>query len=290
MKSPPAVTTPRNMKQLRYKHLNQRQISRDALYNKHELAYDIPGFIRKITTYPDLVCICGLQEILEEANKVLQLNSPSQLLSYDTTFKLGDFYVSPLLFKKVTCGFIMNFDIEKGEFIHYIAHWSGALDDCDNNWHKVSCVRQLVCTLAKAQIASLLATQHPVITFKFVDLQMQSGTYDCGLFAIAHATAREIICTISLIWENTSTNHFTRRKWHSFPWRKKDGTRAEGEDRGRNSCLLPLSYARWGLGPKETSNSGPNHDRWCLEPIETCYSDPKVAVLHPKSTDEGGDQ
>ena len=105
MKSPPeqvAVTTPRNMKQLRnlmYKHLNQTRISRDALYNMHELAYDIPGFIRKITTYPDLVCVCGLQEILEEANKVLQLKSPSQLLSYDTTFKLGDFYVSPLLFK-----------------------------------------------------------------------------------------------------------------------------------------------------------------------------------------------
>ena len=138
MKSTSVGTTPRNMKQLcnlRYKHLNQRRISRDALYNKHELAYDIPGFIRKITTYPDLVCICGLQEILEEANKVLQLKSPSQLLSYDTTFKLGDFYVSPLLFKKVTCGFTMNFDIETGEFIHYIAHWSGALDDCDNNWH-----------------------------------------------------------------------------------------------------------------------------------------------------------
>ena len=44
-------------------------------------------------------------------------------------------------------------------------------------------------TLAKAQIASLLATQHPVITLNFVDVQMQSGTYDCGLFAIAHATA-----------------------------------------------------------------------------------------------------
>ena len=101
----------------------------------------------EITTYPDLVGICGLQEILEEANKVLQLKSPSQLLSYDTTFKLGDFYVSPLLFKKVTCGFTMNFDTETGDFIHYIAHWSGALDDCDNNWHKASrssCVRQLV--------------------------------------------------------------------------------------------------------------------------------------------------
>ena len=46
----------------------------------------------------------------------------------------------------------------------------------------------------------------------------------------------------------------------------------------------------------ETSNSDANYavlhaqkDRLCLGPIETCYSDPKVAVLHPKTTDEGGD-
>ena len=52
----------------------------------------------------------------------------------------------------------------------------------------------------------------------------------------------------------------------------------------------------WGLGHIETSNSGANHavlhtqnDRLCLGPIETCYSGPKVDVLHPKTTDEGGD-
>ena len=46
----------------------------------------------------------------------------------------------------------------------------------------------------------------------------------------------------------------------------------------------------------ETSTSGANHavlheqnDRSCLEPIETCYSGPKVAILHPKTTDEGWD-
>ena len=46
----------------------------------------------------------------------------------------------------------------------------------------------------------------------------------------------------------------------------------------------------------ETSNSGAKHavlnaqnNRLYLGPIETCYSGPKVAVLHPKSTDEGGD-
>lgn len=96
------VYTPRNVQQLRnlrFKHLNQTRISQDALYNLHEIAYDIPGFIWKISTFPDLACICGLQEIVDELDRVLVLDPSSQLLSYDTTFKLGDFYVSPLIFR-----------------------------------------------------------------------------------------------------------------------------------------------------------------------------------------------
>ena len=31
------------------------------------------------------------------------------------------------------------------------------------------------------------------------------------------------------------------------------------------------------------------NNRLCLGPIETCYSGPKVAVLNPKTTDEGED-
>ena len=44
----------------------------------------------------------------------------------------------------------------------------------------------------------------------------------------------------------------------------------------------------------ETSNSGANHavlhaqiNRRSLGPIETCNSDPKDAVVHAKTTDEG---
>ena len=42
--------------------------------------------------------MCGLKELLDEAGKVLMLNK-TQLLSYDTTFQLGGFYVYPLLFR-----------------------------------------------------------------------------------------------------------------------------------------------------------------------------------------------
>ena len=47
----------------------------------------------------------------------------------------------------------------------------------------------------------------------------------------------------------------------------------------------------------ETSNSfakdavfQEQNDRWCLGPIEICYSGQKVADLHPKTTREGWDQ
>lgn len=96
------VELPRNLKQLRnlrVKCLNNSRISRDALFNLHEIAYDTAGFIWKITTYPDLLCIIGLQEILAEADRILSLKSNFQLLSYDTTFQLGDFYVSPLIIR-----------------------------------------------------------------------------------------------------------------------------------------------------------------------------------------------
>lgn len=102
-----SVLKPRNCKQVSYVQAKQRQRSRlshDALYNVHELAYDLNGFVAKITTYPDLILVCGLKEITREFDRVLHFGCSSgnpQLLSYDTTFQLGDFYLSPLLFRHV---------------------------------------------------------------------------------------------------------------------------------------------------------------------------------------------
>ena len=82
-----AIQAPRNMQQLRnlrQKQLHQSQISKDDLYNLHEIAYDIPGFIWKITTYPDPICVCGLREILEELEKVVALKATSGMLLHVT--------------------------------------------------------------------------------------------------------------------------------------------------------------------------------------------------------------
>ena len=109
------VLLPRNRKQVsNCQHLRRQafRLSHDALYNLHELSYDIPDFVHKIVTFPDLIVVCGIKRFLMECNRLLALHSTlpsSQLLSYDTTFQLGDFYLSPLqslsqyTFSKITC-------------------------------------------------------------------------------------------------------------------------------------------------------------------------------------------
>jgi len=99
------VLTPRNVKQICNAQSLQQQASRlshDALYNLHEMAYDTSGFVQRMETYPNLVVICALQDLIEELNRMIQadLNAPI-LLSYDTTFCLGDIYVSPFLYRHV---------------------------------------------------------------------------------------------------------------------------------------------------------------------------------------------
>ena len=100
-----SVKQPRDIKQVknvRYQTLGKQRLSHDALYYFHELAIDMPSYIHLIHTHPDLVCACGKKELLDELDCVLLIESPSaQLLSYDTTFKLRDFYVSVLAFKHI---------------------------------------------------------------------------------------------------------------------------------------------------------------------------------------------
>ena len=101
-----SVKLPRNQKQVKNLQSRYRQrlrISHDALFNLHEIAYDFDDFVHTIVTYPDLVVVCGLKPMLVEIDGLFQLHSESfsQLLSYDTTIKMGDFYVSSLLFRNI---------------------------------------------------------------------------------------------------------------------------------------------------------------------------------------------
>ena len=98
-------------------------------------------------------------------------------------------------FQDPCCGLTYAFEIMSDEFIQVLHnghdHWLtistiGAAKDevfvFDSMYASVS-------TKVKHQIAALLATQTKAIKLSFVDVQKQSGGYDCGLFALAFATA-----------------------------------------------------------------------------------------------------
>ena len=51
-------------------------------------AYGVSTFIQKIETYSDITCLCGIDEILEEMDRILGLRKNGQLISYDTTFSI----------------------------------------------------------------------------------------------------------------------------------------------------------------------------------------------------------
>ncbi len=53
---------PRNSKQIA--NIQQREhkkfrITHDAIYNLHELAFNLEDFVKEIVTYPNLIVVCG---------------------------------------------------------------------------------------------------------------------------------------------------------------------------------------------------------------------------------------
>lgn len=88
---------PRNGRQVQYYKsiaVPGRKIGADTIVTLHELAYAIPDYIWSIRTYPDLVVCFGLLPLVNLINSGM-----FTLLSYDTTFNLGDFYLSVLVLK-----------------------------------------------------------------------------------------------------------------------------------------------------------------------------------------------
>ena len=98
-------------------------------------------------------------------------------------------------FQDVCCGRTYAFDVESSEFTQVLHNGHG-------HWLTISTIGAQEAELlvydslypsisssVKRQIAALLATDHDEITLRHMNVQMQSGTYDCGLFGIAFATA-----------------------------------------------------------------------------------------------------
>ena len=100
------ILNPRDKTQVRNCHKSEREklkLSHDSLYNLLLLAYELGDFIHHITLFPDLICVAGLKSIIKEFNKLLECDTDDiqMYCSYDTTFCIGDFYVSVLVFRHV---------------------------------------------------------------------------------------------------------------------------------------------------------------------------------------------
>ena len=97
------VTNPRNRKQiiiLQNKIKTKQQIRRDDIYNLCALAVEFDDFFWEIDLYPNLDAIIGLKDVLNHFDDLVTVlyDELCIILSYDTTFQLGDFYVSPISF------------------------------------------------------------------------------------------------------------------------------------------------------------------------------------------------
>ena len=100
------ILNPRNREQVRNCQKSERhkmKLSHDSLYNLLLLAYELGDFVHHISIYPDLICAVGLKLVIKEFSKLLECDTGEHQMycSYDTTFCIGDFYVSPIVFKHV---------------------------------------------------------------------------------------------------------------------------------------------------------------------------------------------
>ena len=136
----------------------------------------------------------------------LQLSSRDREILLSPTAWLTDSIIdaAQTLLKKATsvpglqsvcCGLTMTYDVQPGEFIQI-------LHNGHNHWATISTIGTThpiinvydslyshASTHLKAQIAALLATEKSQILLQFMDVPVQAGACDCGLYAIAFATA-----------------------------------------------------------------------------------------------------
>ena len=73
---------------------NKYRVSHDEIFGSLQIAHHVNDFVKLLSIYPDIRVVLGSKDILSELNRVLAVKSDEPaLLSYDTTFNVGDFFV-----------------------------------------------------------------------------------------------------------------------------------------------------------------------------------------------------
>ena len=76
-------------------------MTQDALYNLILLELDLGSFISFFQVLPFTIVMGYDNKLVSILKKLIgRQDLPAQMLTYDTTFKLGDFYLSALIFKE----------------------------------------------------------------------------------------------------------------------------------------------------------------------------------------------
>ena len=98
-----ATLKPRNPRQVKNAQAathKRRHYTQDDLFNLVELAFDLTNYVHRMFLVPELGVVVAHRAILQEFRALMSISrEQQQLLSYDTTYNMGDFYISPLLFK-----------------------------------------------------------------------------------------------------------------------------------------------------------------------------------------------
>jgi hypothetical protein len=100
-----AVSKPRDLKQvqnMRERVKNEKRVTKDAIINIHGLAHEDPSFVHVIQTWPDLLIVYGMKDMIDYTNDIMRLKDKNFYFTYDTTFTLGDFYKSVLIMRNIT--------------------------------------------------------------------------------------------------------------------------------------------------------------------------------------------
>jgi hypothetical protein len=88
---------PRNVAQCQYrrqKFLKQQRITNDELKNLLLLSFDFNGFFKLLQIQPELLVVLIHDHMKEQFSKLLLMTNENVPLFYDTTFSLGEIYVS----------------------------------------------------------------------------------------------------------------------------------------------------------------------------------------------------
>ncbi|KZS19453.1 Uncharacterized protein APZ42_014107, partial [Daphnia magna] len=96
------IDAPRDLKQARNAQQvvrDNKRLSRDPICYLTELYYET-DFISDLLLFPTLICLCYHKPVMENfQNLIGRSDLPAMWLSYDTTFKMGDFYLSILAYR-----------------------------------------------------------------------------------------------------------------------------------------------------------------------------------------------